>query len=459
MGEISPEELRCEPYSDCKGGDFIGKFGIEKAYETLLRGKRGGRQVEVNATGQIVRVLESVHAQPGENVYLTIDQQLQKATEDLLRNKAAAAVAIDPGNGEVLAMASSPSFDPNLFVTGMTRDQWHAIISNPYRTLENKAIQAEYPPASTYKLITAIAGLEEGVIDENSTHFCPGFYKYGNRVFRCWKRGGHGKVDVIQALKVSCDVFFYQVGEALGVDRLAWYAKAAGLGDITGVHLDRESRGLIPTADWKRKRFGVPWMGGETLSVAIGQGYNLTTPLQMANLTGAVGKGGVRYKPQLVKKRVTAENQVTFEYQPQIAGRIPIKTSTLALVKSGLWQVVNESRGTAYRSRLKGVDLSGKTGTAQVVGRKSESYNEIPDDMFKDHAWFVAYAPSDDPQIAVAVIVEHGEHGSSAAAPVAREIIRTYLGLPEDEMSAVIRSALLESGEAGSAATHMAEGD
>jgi penicillin-binding protein 2 len=309
-------------------------------------------------------------------------------------------------------------------------------------------------------MITAIAGLEEGVIDENSTFFCPGHYRYGNRVFRCWRRGGHGNVNVVQALKVSCDVFFYQVGEALGVDRLAWYAKAGGLGEMTGVGLDRESNGLIPTADWKRQRFGVSWQGGETLSVAIGQGYNLVTPLQMASLAGAVGKGGIRYKPQLVKKRQTAEKKVTFEYEPEIAGQIPMSAKTLELVKKGLWEVVNESRGTAYRSRLKEVHFSGKTGTAQVIGRKSETENDIPEDMYKDHAWFVAYAPSDEPQIAVAVLVEHGEHGSSAAAPIAREIIRTYLNLPEDEITAEIMAALQQTGEGDTAAVpSVIEGD
>lgn len=433
MGEISLDELQGKPFEDCKGGDSIGKFGIEKAYEGYLRGKRGGRQVEVNATGQVERILKTVQAIPGNNIVLTIDWALQQKVQDLLDSQAGAAVAVDPDSGRVLAMASSPSFDPNQFVTGMTHDQWNDLITNPFRPLENKAIQAEYPPASTYKMITAIAGLEENVIDAKTTFYCPGYYRLGNRTYRCWRRGGHGDVDVVQALAQSCDVFFYQVGEALGVDRLAKYAKAFGLGSATGINLDREGRGLIPTAEWKLKRFGVPWQGGETLSIAIGQGFDLVTPLQMAILAGAVGKSGVRYKPYLVDRIQSADGRVVFQAEPEQAGRVQLHPATLALVHKGLWEVVNNPRGTAFRARIKDFDFSGKTGTAQVVSRPregEEAASEKP--LPKDHAWFVAYAPSEEPKIAVAVIIEHGEHGSSAAAPIASEMIRDYLGNDND---------------------------
>lgn len=435
MGEISSDELQSTPYEDCKGGDFIGKFGIEKAHEGALRGKRGGRQVEVNATGQVVRVLETVDAVPGQNITLTIDQKLQTRAEELLTGQAGAAVAIDPNSGRILAMASSPAFDPNLFVIGMTRDQWNDLIGNPNRPLENKAIQAEYPPASTYKIVTTIAGLEEGVIDSRSTTFCPGFYKYGNRIYRCWKRAGHGEVDVVRALAESCDVFYYQVGEALGVDALAKYAKAMGLGSATGINLDRESKGLIPTSEWKLKRFGVPWQGGETLSVAIGQGFNLVTPLQMAVLAATVGNGGVHYKPYLIQSIRTADGKTVVETAPREVGRLSLKPETKSLVDKGLWDVVNDAKGTAHASHLKDVQFSGKTGTAQVVGRPKEGEGTDEEGLPKDHAWFVAFAPSAQPTIAVSVIIEHGEHGSSAAAPVARELVRTYLGLPADSMT------------------------
>jgi penicillin-binding protein 2 len=428
MGEISLDELQGKSFQDCKGGDFIGKFGIEKAYESFLRGKRGGRQVEVNATGQMERILETVDAVPGKNVVLTIDWDLQQKVQDLLEGHAGAAVAIDPNSGKVLAMASSPSFDPNQFVTGLTQEQWNDLIKNPLHPLEDKAIQAEYPPASTYKIVTAIAGLEENVIDAKTTFFCPGYYRLGNRTYRCWRHWGHGEEDVVGALKESCDVFFYQVGEAVGVDRLAKYARAFGLGRATGINLDREGKGLIPTSEWKLKRFGVPWQGGETLSIAIGQGFDLVTPLQMAVLVAAVGNGGVRYKPYIVDRIQAADGQVLFQNAPEVAARIHLRPSTLDLVHKGLWEAVNTPKGTAFRSRIKELEFSGKTGTAQVVGRPKEGEETDPDKKApKDHAWFVAYAPSDHPKIAVAVIIEHGEHGASAAAPVASAMIKAYL--------------------------------
>jgi penicillin-binding protein 2 len=430
VGEISAEELRNKAYEECKGGDFIGKFGVEKFYESTLRGKRGGRQVEVNATGQVVRVIETVDAEAGHNLTLTIDYALQSAAEQLLQGKSGAAVAIDPNNGEILAMVSSPTFDPNWFVVGMRQEQWQALITNPFRPLENKAMQAEYPPASTYKIVTALAGLEEGVIDANTAMFCPGFYRYGNRVYRCWKHSGHGEVDVVKALTQSCDVFFYQVGEAVGVDTLAKYARALGLGELTGINLPQESKGLIPTKEWKLKRLGEPWQGGETLSIAIGQGFDLVTPLQMAVLTATVANGGTRFKPRLVRGIDAASEDETIDNQTDVAARLSISDTTLSLVRQGLWAVVNERTGTAWGARIKGVEFSGKTGTAQVVGRPPEGMENEDQikEMHKDHAWFVAYAPSVNPRIAIAVLVEHGEHGSSAAAPIASKMIRTYLG-------------------------------
>jgi len=435
MGEISPDELLASPYADCKSGDSIGKFGIEKAYEGILRGKRGGRQVEVNANGQVVRVLNTVDAQPGHNIVLTIDHAVQTRAEELLQGRVGAAVAIDPNTGRILAMASNPSFDPNMFVVGVTRDQWSGLISNPFRPLENKATQAEYPPASTYKIVTALAGLEEGVIDSHTTYYCPGFYRFGNRAYRCWKKSGHGEVQFAKALSQSCDVYFYQVGEALGVDRLAKYANAFGLGHATGISLDRESRGLIPTAEWKLRRFGVPWQKGETLSIAIGQGFNLVTPLQMAVLAATIGNGGTRYKPYLVQAIEATDGQTGFATAPEVVARLKLKASTIPLVHQALWEVVNDARGTAYSSRIKDLPFAGKTGTAQVVGRPSDGDGKLEAALPKDHAWFVCYAPSENPQIAVAVIIEHGEHGSSAAAPVAREMVRVYLDLPADDVT------------------------
>jgi penicillin-binding protein 2 len=432
LGEINSDELESGNYAGCRGGDYIGRFGVEKSYESMLRGKRGGRQVEVNARGQVVRVLKTVDALPGRNLYLTIDARLQQKAESLLSEKAGAVVAMDPNKGYILAMVSNPTFDQNAFVSGLSHDEWNALLSNPDHPMTNKVLQGEYPPASTYKIVTAMAGLEEGVVDEKTIINCPGYYAYGDRVFRCWRRGGHGKVDMYRAITESCDVYFYQVGEGVGVDRLAHYATALGLGSPTGINLDNEARGLIPTAAWKRKRMGEPWQLGETLSIAIGQGFNLTTPLQMATLVAAIANGGTLYRPVIVRAIETADGGLVQTGKPYIAGRLNISEKTLSIIRKGLWGVVNGDRGTARGSRLKGIEMSGKTGTAQVVARKDnedqgKKTDKKVEHRFKDHAWFVAYAPSKDPEIAVAVIVEHGEHGSSAAAPIAKAVIQFYL--------------------------------
>ena len=432
LSEISPDELKSGAYPDSRSGDLIGKFGAEKVYENSLRGKRGGRQVEVNANGLVVRVLKTVDAVPGNNVFLTIDQQLQHRTEELLDGIVGAAVALEPGTGQILALASSPSFDQNFFVGGITHEQWDMLISNPFRPMSNRAIQGEYPPGSTYKIITALAGLQEGVVDYRTSYNCPGHYRFGNRVYRCWKKGGHGKVDIIKAVEESCDVFFYQVGLALGVDRLAWYANAFGLGSPTGINLDQEARGLIPTAAWKKKRTGVPWQEGETLSIAIGQGFNLATPLQMAVVVAAVANNGHRYQPMILDSIKMADGQILQKNEPKLIGKLPVDPSNLEMVKLGLWRVVNGENGTARGSRLADIDISGKTGTSQVISRKEDEMlpeEDMPAHL-RAHAWFVAYAPSDNPIIAVAVVVEHGEHGSGAAAPIAKEMIKTYLRKP-----------------------------
>jgi len=461
LSEINAAELAREKYSANRVGDFIGKVGVEKIYETYLRGEQGGQQVEVSALGRVARVLKTVDATPGSNIFLTIDEALQKKAEELLDGQAGAVAAMDPQTGEILVMASSPAFDPNMFVSGLSVEQWNELSTNPKRPLGNKVIQAVYPPASVYKIVVALAGLQEGIIDAETKFNCAGSLFFGDRSYRCWrwKYGGHGDIDLVQALAQSCDVYFYKVGQELGVDRLAFYATACGLGEQTGIDLDHESSGLIPTSTWKKRRFGEAWQPGETLSIAIGQGYNLVTPLQALALTAAVANGGDRYKPQIVKAIKSPEGEVLFQSEPVNAGRLPVSQETLALVKKGLREVVAGQRGTAHAIYLPDIEISGKTGTAQVISRQEDTPQEDEEaeaeedgevegatTTYKDHAWFVAYAPSQAPRIAVAVIVEHGEHGSSAAAPIAGEIIQTYLGEgTEGEMVAVMDSG--ESGE------------
>lgn len=426
LGEVSLEELKSGDHPGLRSGDAIGKFGVERTYEDYLRGEPGGRQVEVNANGQIMRVLQTVSPRPGRNVFLTIDRELQQRTEELLDGVAGAAVAVDPSNGHILALASSPAFNQNSFVSGIASDAWESLISHPFRPMENKAIQGEYPPGSTFKIVTALAGLEEKAIDETTTFDCPGFLHFAGRDYRCWKKEGHGRVDVRRALAESCDVFFYRTGQRLGVDRLAWYAKAFGLGARTGIGLDQEARGLIPSSAWKKKRYGVPWQEGETLSVSIGQGYVLATPLQMALLTAAVGNGGIRCRPTILQRVETVEGEVVFQAAHPEAGRLPVSPRTLKIVQEGIWSAVNGERGTARRVHLPDIEIAGKTGTSQVVGRK-DSGDEYTPPHLRPHAWFVCYAPAGAPKLAVAVVVENGEHGSSAAGPIAREMVRTYL--------------------------------
>ncbi len=429
MGEINSRELKSGAFPGKERGDFIGKLGVERSFEDILSGREGGRQVEVDSSGRIVQVLRSVPAQPGENIYLTIDKRLQRKAESFLADKAGAVVAMDPNTGQVLALVSSPAFDSNAFVGGLSRKDWQTLITDPRHPLAHKAIQGEYPPGSIFKIVTAMAGLEEGIIDQNTVFFCPGRYRLGNRVFRCWKKGGHGQVVLRKAIAESCDVYFYQVGQKVGVDRLAWYAKACGLGAETGIRLPHEKDGLIPTAAWKKRRVGVRWQGGETLSMAIGQGYDLVTPLQMAVLISAVANGGIRYRPIILNKAETAEGKVVRRFEKQILGRLPVSPRHLALIRRGLWEVVNGRRGTARIAKLKDIAVCGKTGTAQVFSRKAnESIKE--EDMayrLKSHAWFVAYAPAEKPEIAVVVLVEHGAHGSRSAAPIARDVIQAYL--------------------------------
>lgn len=431
LGEISEAELKSGKYPETKSGDFIGRFGIEKSYESEFRGKPGRKQVQVNALGQVTRVLKTIPAKPGKNLYLTLDLELQRRAEEMFQERAGAAVAVDPANGHVLAMVSSPAFNPNDFVEGMSEEVWSELISNPFHPMRNKAIQGQYPPGSTYKIVTTAAGLEEGVIEGSTEHYCPGHYRYGNRTYRCWRRGGHGDVGLTQALAQSCDVFYFKVGEELGVDRLAYYAKACGLGSPTGVELDNESSGLVPTKAWKLRKVGVPWQGGETLSLAIGQGFNLVTPIQMAVLVAAVANGGKLYRPMLVERIEDVNTGQVTVSEAEAVGRLPVSDDTLDRIRTGLVEVVSGERGTGRIARIEGVTVAGKTGTAQVIAmgeRPDEGDEEKIPRRFRDHAWFVAFAPVEAPKIAVCVLVEHGGHGGSEAGPIARKMVKTYLG-------------------------------
>lgn len=433
VGEVNQQELAAR--SGYHMGDLIGKAGAERYWEDQLRGTDGGQQVEVDAVGRKLRVLNEVDETPGHSLVLTIDRDLQLTAEDALGENDGAVVAIDPRSGEILAMASRPAFDPNVFARGIRAAEWRGLTQSRKRPLNSKALQGTYPPGSTFKVIMAAAALEEGVINAFTSIPCSGGMFFGNRTFRCWRRGGHGMMNVHDALVRSCDVFFYQVGQRLGVDTIAEYAHRFGLGAPTGVRLEHESGGIIPTSAWKRQRFGEPWYPGETLSVAIGQGYVTATPLQMANAMAALANGGTLWRPSFVKRVESTDGIVLSEEMPEKMGDLGLKPRTITQLHEALADVVNTKAGTGSKARLPGIEVGGKTGTSQVGRMLGNGSQRGLSRERRDHAWFVAFAPVEDPQIAIAVIAEHaGEHGGTAAAPIARKVMARYFGVPEDEV-------------------------
>lgn len=428
IGEINEDQLREARAHGYRMGDYIGQAGVEKAYERALRGEKGAREVEVDALGRELQVVQEREPGPGRNLVLTLDLDLQQLVEEAMAGQAGSIVVMDPRNGEILAMVSKPAYDPNLFVTGISHQNWMRLLKDPRKPLQNRAIQAQYPPGSTYKIVMAIAGLEEGVINPKTTVHCNGLFPFGNRVFRDWKRTGHGLVNVHSAMVQSCDIFFYTLGHRLGIDTIARYAKGFGLGSPTGFDPLHEKPGLVPSTTWKRQARGEPWYPGETISAAIGQGYNLVTPLQLVNVISAVANGGVLYKPRLIKRLETHEGNVIQEYGSERLGEIPARPETLRIVQQSLWGVVNEPRGTAWRARLEQVPIAGKTGTVQVISNSPKG-DKLPE-RFRDHGWFVAYAPYDNPQLAIAIIGEHSGRGGSTYAPLARKIVEHHFKLP-----------------------------
>lgn len=434
LGEISRtrlEEIRDFSY---RQGDMVGQDGLENIYEPFLRGHKGYKEVEVDVSGRELKTLRKYPSTSGNDLILTLDVRVQKVLDELMagtekKPKRGSAVVLKAQTGEIIAISSKPSFDANLFATGLSTGQWGRLVRDESHPLRNRAIYGQYPPGSTYKMVTAYGGLEEGIVTPDSKFFCPGYYKLGRGRYRCWKKGGHGEVNLRKALVQSCDVYFYKLGRRLGVDKLAKYARMFGLGKVTGINLTGEKPGLIPTAQWKLARKKERWMPGETISISIGQGFNLVTPLQQANLIATLANGGKLRQPYLVKRIEDPEGTVLEEFAPQQISKVVLNEKTLELIRNALQGVVNEPRGTGKRARLKNISVSGKTGTAQVVRMKADAKQEKEDAVpfkFRDHAWFVAFAPYEEPEIAVAVLVEHGGHGGAAAAPIAGKIIETY---------------------------------
>ncbi len=439
LGAISPEEYAKAPKSVYAKDDYVGKNGIEKMFEEVIRGQKGLKRIEVDAAGRQLSQLGLINPRSGSDLHLTIDYDTQAAAERGMEGKMGSAVAIDPQTGALLAFVNRPTFDPNKFAYGISKENWRSLMDDDFHPLQNRATQGQYPPGSTFKIVVAAAALEERIINKNTVINCPGHFYFGGRPYRCWKRSGHGLMDIKQALIQSCDVYFYTIGDRLGIDKIAKYAKMFGLGAAPDLKLGKERAGIVPTQEWKKRVIGERWWPGETLSCSIGQGFVLTTPLQQARMIAAIANKGKLVWPQLVR-RIDHPDEASFlekiKANPPI--EIPIKKRNLAIISEALKGVVSAKRGTAWRLKNGKYQYAGKTGTSQVIklGQKVEKDIEKIKLKYRDHGWFVGFAPYDNPRIAVAVLAEHGGHGGEAAAPVAQMIMDAYLtkiGIPPRE--------------------------
>ncbi len=424
VGEISADQLDRTESDDLHQGSIVGQYGVEKSFDRYLRGRAGEKSVEVDALGHEKRAAVVEKPRAGDDLYLTIDLRLQQVAESLLGPESGAIVALDPRNGDVLAMASRPGFDPNVLSRELTAKQWADIVQDEGRPLNNRATQGQYPPGSTFKIVMAAAALETNTVSPSSTVRCTGGYQFGNRLYHDWKAGGHGIIELHRALVHSCDVYFYTVGQRMGIDTIAAYASQFGLGKETGVELPSERVGIVPSTAWKQKAKGQVWLPGETISASIGQGYVTVTPLQMASLVGTVANKGVLFRPRLVRAVMDRTTGQLQELPAIPRGKVDIKPDTLALIRDALAGVVTE--GTATRAKSALVSIAGKTGTAQTAALRTGPEKDVPKKL-RDHAWFVAFAPVESPTIAVAVLAEHMGHGGSAAAPLAKELIEAYV--------------------------------
>ncbi len=412
-------------------GFRIGKAGLEKVHDLTLRGTGGNSQVEVNAYGRVIRELSRQEGEPGGEVQLTVDRELQRFTAERVADESASVVVMDVHTGGVLTMVSSPAYDPNRFNHGLTGAEWRELINDPRAPLTNKVIRGQYAPGSTFKMAVALAALERGVITPETEYYCPGFMTLGNARFHCWKREGHGTMNCRTGITESCDVFFYEVAKRVGIERIAAMARKLGLGQPLGIDLHGERGGLVPSDEWKRATIGAPWQKGETVILGIGQGYILTTPLQLAVMTSRLANGGVAVTPRLT--RAVAGEPVAAEGSPPET--LDLLQQNMQLVREAMTDVVNSRSGTARRSALDldGVMMAGKTGTVQVrriskAERETRvlKNEELPWEQ-RDHALFVAFAPTDKPRIAMSVVVEHGGSGSRAAAPIAKDVMTEAL--------------------------------
>ena len=452
VGEVNDSQV--SNADDLKSGDIVGQSGVEKIYNAMLMGEDGAKKVVVNSTGREIRTLEEIAPTEGKRLQLTVDYDVQKAVEDAFTVSGfnGAAVVLDPSDGGVLAFASLPAYDPNSFAAGIDRSTWSALTTDEDRPLNDRAIQGTYSPGSTFKMAVALAGLEEGIITPDFKVFCPGHANFYGRDFKCWKHAGHGSIDLAHAIQQSCDVYFYTVGNMLGVDKINKWATLLGIGVKSGIDLPNEKQGLVPSTQWKRERMKEKWYAGETISVSIGQGQVSVTPVSMAVYMATLANGGTRVTPHLLKavddgsgwKPVAA---------PAPQSKIDIDPDKLAAIRDGLWMVVNAPGGTGGTARIQGHDVAGKTGSAQVISNAGRMAARTTRNL-RDHGWFVFFAPKENPKIAGVIFAEHGIHGGNAAR-IAHHVLDTFfakqdgrpLPPPPTDLKLDLSDAMAQPGE------------
>jgi penicillin-binding protein 2 len=410
--EASDDQLKQGRY---RRGDMVGQTGLERLLDEFLRGKDGGERIEVDAMGRPVRLVQSTEPHPGAQVVTTVNRRIQEVAEKLMEGKTGAVVVMDPRNGDVLAMVSTPAFDIDRFTGTIDRDAWARVMKDPDFPLLNRTIQSQYPPGSVFKMVLTAAGLQEGTLSPADHVFCEGQFPFGGRTFRDWKPEGHGHVDLMAAVAQSCDVFFYGAGLKVGAQAIVKYGAAFGFGTATGIELGSEKYGLLPAPKSTRRGKPPVWHPGETVNMSIGQGQLLVTPMQIARFMSAIANGGVLWKPRLVQRIERPERGVVWSDAGSVNGHVELNPAVWAFLRHSMWAVVNTSNGTASVARIPGLDIAGKTGTAQTIANSKSEKGQ-------DHAWFASFAPVRDPEVVVVVLVERGGHGGSVAAPIARQI-------------------------------------
>ncbi len=422
--EVSHAQLESKEFRDFRPGETMGQAGIERRYDAFIRGIDGGEQVEVDARGKVTRLVQRVEPESGFNLYLTLDNRLQRVAEESFRGRSGALIAVNPSTGEILAMVSKPSYDPNQFSQRLTPEQWRMLASDPKHPMQNRGLQGQYAPGSIFKLVTALAALEKGAITPDTRFSCNGSFSLGSHVFHDWKKGGHGTLNLRQGIANSCNIYFYNTALKTGVEEIARVARELGLGTAPGIGLGDEARGIIPSPEARMRGAG-GWYPGNTVMAGIGQGMVTVTPMQVLMMVAAIANGGTLHRPWVVRRVETLDRESIEEYGKEVIRKVNIDPDNLAIVREGMQAVVSE--GTGGRARITGLAVAGKTGTAQVVRSGGLSRGE-----HRDHAWFVGFAPADDPQIAVVVLAEHSGFGGAVAAPIARSVMEAWFKLPRE---------------------------